>query len=296
MRLRNKTLPPLTVALCVAFLTACKPGLQNPDTRGEFLVRVGDSTLTRENLAENIPAGLPEADSARQARAFIRSWIETQLISQAAGKSLINNEEIERMVEDYRRDLIAREYFNRYYSAATAKGFPADSVTAYYQKHKDLFLLERPVVRGIYVKVPAKHPRLNEIRKLMASGREADVDKLEKAVLSPEIHYDYFRDRWVDLQLIESKIPVEINATTIASFRNKGNITLNDNDFIYLLKISDFIDAGETAPREFADEKIRTAMEFERRGELERTLQRDLLQQARNRGEIEINCDLAPIP
>ena len=54
-----------------------------------------------------------------------------------------------------------------------------DSLRAYYNSHNREFILERPLVRGIYLKVPDDAPNLGVIKRLYRSSRRDDIDRLE---------------------------------------------------------------------------------------------------------------------
>ena len=89
--------------------------------------------------------------------------------------------------------------------------FAEDSPRAYYEEHKDDFKLERPMVKGVYLKLLDDAPKLKQIRRLYRSDSPGDIDKLEKAAIGTAIHYDYFRDSWIDWEQIENRIPVEFS-------------------------------------------------------------------------------------
>jgi len=287
-----KLLPLFSVIFCHTFFTACNGGRQTPDREGEVLVRIGDTELTRTELRHQLPASLPPEDSARQAKAYIRSWIDNRLLIDVAGKSLQNMEIIDRQTEDYRKELISRQYFSQYYSVQTAEGFKPDSVAAYYESNRDRFRLERPIVRGIYIKLPANYAHIKEIRQLIKSKKNEEIDRLEKIVYNAAVHYDYFRDRWVDVEQIELRVPFDASANPAQLLKTGSNIEIVQDNYVYLLNITDSKNAGETAPLDFAEDRVRQAMEFERRAILERNLKRDLLREAKNKGIIEIFCPL----
>ena len=56
-----------------------------------------------------MPGGLCEADSIKFARAFIRKWMDENLVSEIAA-SEIDMAGIEQMVDEYRRQLVMWEY------------------------------------------------------------------------------------------------------------------------------------------------------------------------------------------
>lgn len=284
--------PAMTVVLCVAFFSACRKGPRSAG-EGEVLVRIGDVSLTRGQMDSELPPAADRNDSVRRSRAYIRAWIDNRLLEEVAGKTLQNMETIDWQVEEYRRELIAREYISRHYAASTAEGFPQDSVLAYYRADSLRFALEKPVIKGIYVKLPANFPRLGEIRRLIRSNRTEDIDRLEKEVYNAAVHYDYFRDRWVDAGQLDLRIPFDPTVDPMALIRGRRDIEVRQGEYVYLVNITDFRDAGQPAPFDFVQDKVRQAMEFERRGEVERALRRDLLRQADEKGLIELSCDLS---
>lgn len=277
-----------SVFLCLTSLVACTQGPQTPDSREEVLVSISNHNLTRADLQRMMNSSPGNSiDSVRQARALIRSWINRSLLLEMAEKSVLNMEDIDRLVEDYRSELISDSFFAQYYAANGGEAVSADSISAYYNKNKERFRLERPIVKGIFVRVPAGNKKLKEIKRLIDSQRTDDIDRLEKLVYDPEIQYEYFRDRWIDSELLELHVP----AITSDEFQSKRNIELTDEEYVYLISLTDIRKAGEIMPEEFAEEPVRRAIEFEQRTLLERNLQRDLLKQAEQKGIIKINCE-----
>ena len=61
------------------------------------------------------------------------------------------------------------------FQRATDGIFSEDSLRAYYDRHPDEFTLERPLVRGIYLKVPSDAPNLGTLRRLYTSSKSEDT-------------------------------------------------------------------------------------------------------------------------
>lgn len=220
----------------------------------EALAVVGKSALTRTELSKAMPGGLTSADSTAFARAYIQRWVNARLIEQVA-EDEVDMAEIDRLTSEYRLSLIMSQY-RRSMATQAAGDFSEDSLRAYYEAHKADYRLERPLVRGVYLKVPDNAVNLAVLRRLYTSSKSADMDRLEKEAPKTAIHYDYFRDRWVDWEQIENRIPADISSGDVF-LRSKRQLDVTNGGFIYLLHVSDYLPSGAPMPFEAAAPLIR---------------------------------------
>lgn len=275
--------------LAAASMASCSNDDKSVDP--DALVVVGNATLTREDLRRNFPAGLSADDSTKFARAYIRHWIDDRMMSMLAAKE-IDLTEIDRMVEQYRNELIAFEYSKRMYEAH-ADELTADTIEAYYKAHADEFVLTRPMVKGVYLKVADDASALPTLRKLYRSDKPEDIDKLEKSALSGAVHYDYFRDRWVDWEQIETRVPYSFSPSADAFLsQNTRPIDFSQGGFTYLLLITDVLRSGQTMPLEAATPLIKERLNYAGQREYLGMLKRELLENAISDGKIAIFCEL----
>ena len=79
--------------------TACSKNEQNS---GDILVTVGNAVLTIDDLRKQLPSGLSEEDSIALSHSYIRSWIDSRLISEIASQNIGDLSEIDRMTEPQR--------------------------------------------------------------------------------------------------------------------------------------------------------------------------------------------------
>ena len=255
-------------------------------------MKIGDDALTVNELRKNIPDGVTGTDSIRIARAFIRSWIDTRLMAAFAAESIGDMTEINRLTEQYRNQLIAQEYRRKIIMSEASKSFSFDSLKPFYDENSKLFVARQPLVRGIYVKVPVEAPNLQTIKKLYKSNRIQDIDRLEKECHNASIIYDYFEDRWVELEQVETRIPIDFSEDPDAILRKKNDFECEANGFVYLFHVSDYVPTGNVMPFEAATEQIMQELIFRRQTELDRQMRRELLLEASQKGKVEIFCDL----
>lgn len=276
--------------LIIAF-AACS-GTESDSVEDDVLVRVGASTLTADDLASNIPYGLSRDDSVKFTRAYIRTWIDNKLVGEIAARNISDTKRIEKLVEDYRNELLMWEYRRQMYAEHAAESIPVDTLRAFYEANKSDFKLKSPLVKGIYIKVPKDAAGLSDVRKWYRSDKAADIDNLEKYGLSEAIHYDYFRDRWIAWEEVEAKIPFDFGGSPDAFLsRNKTFETTRDG-YVYLLSVSEYMPSGSVSPFEAAAESIRELLINRTRVDYDRELRQQLYDEGLKDGDIEVRVDL----
>ena len=272
-----------SIVLMAALAASCHNAPTEPASP-DVLAVVGAAQLTVADLRQAMPGGLAEADSLEFVNAFVDSWIDDQLIGTVAAKNIANTQEIDKMVADYRRQLILNEYRRLKLNEDPELAIPADSIAAYYADHSGEMRLEEPMLRGIYIKMPNDAHHLADVKKWYRSTKTDDIDKLEKVGLDDAIHYDYFRDRWIPWTQIETKIPQAI-ATT--SLRKGFTFELDEGGFTYLLSVSDYLPAGAPMPLEAAEPIIREKLTALKRVEIDAKLRHQLREQALKDGTLQ---------
>lgn len=276
--------------LCIIAGGCSRAGNESQTDNSPFLVKVGNKKLTAEELSKALPRGLSAEDSARYVKVYVKNWLDTHLVNDYAREE-IDMSEIDRLTEEYRNRLIMLEYRRRLFESQ-ADSIPADSIKAYYERHKDEFKLERPLVKGTYLKIPYHAANLNILRRLYRSEKPDDIDRLEKESLSSAIHYDYFRDHWVDWEQIETRIPHDFGAKADDWLKSNKTLDIKAGNFVYLLYISEVLPAGSTMPLEFARQNIVTRLLNTRRAEFDNEISRQLYTRALQSGRLVVNIPL----
>lgn len=279
-------------ALIVIFAVACTDKSAVGDG-SQILVRVGNSTLTKNDLVKAVPGGLSKVDSAHYSRAYIRKWIDSHIVSDIASAE-IDMDDIDRMVNDYRNRLIALEYKRQMFDAHAANTFSDDTLHNFYVNHNQDFVLERPMLQGVYLKVPEDAPNLAIIRKLYRSDKPQDIDRLEKEVLTSAIHYDYFRDNWIDWEQIELHVPYDFGNDPDEFLKGREHFETVAGGFVYLLDIKDVLPTGAYMPFDNAKHLIIERLTAHARKEYEKNLMSTLYDKSVKEGKIQLFVELEP--
>lgn len=287
-------LKPAAIMIIAACLASCGGGGDSAVNRDDVVARVGKTVLTLPELKEKVPYGLSSADSLRFVNAYVRQWIDSRIIGEIAARNIPDLSEIEEKVSDYRNELVMMEYRRLMYEQNMPEELSADSLQAYYDRHKDEFRLDAPLIKGIYVKLPDNAERIADVRKWVKSGSEDDLDNLEKYHFdnSKVMEYDYFADDWVDWNRVAGRMPLDFDASPeMLSGWNKV-MEMSRNGYVYMLKVIRVLPKGEPAPFESVKDNIREYIAGSMRLEYDRRLRQRLYEEGLKNGDVELNVEL----
>lgn len=243
-----------------------------------YLVRVGEKMLTEDEIINKIPQGLQPADSCEMFNALTDEWIKDELLADFAEERLYDIKDIERKVAAYRNKLIIQEYLMKMRESRQIKTDEKE-VKTYYDSHKEELVTEVPLVKGIFLKIDANVSREDEIKRLMTSQDEADIDNLEKEWMDKALEYEYFKDRWIDWETISGMIPYRFGDPDLF-LENNRYFEINYGDCAYYLSISDYLPSGSSQPYEYASLWIANILHQDNLNAYEKTLVESLLKKA----------------
>ena len=241
-------------------------------------------------VEENIPAGLSKEDSVLAAEHYIHSWISGILIYNIAQKNLNDMDNIDRLVENYRQSLLVYQYEEQLVNEKLSNEIDEQSLFDYYNQNKDKLKLERPLVKGLFLKVPATAPQLNEIRTWYKSANSASRENLEKYCLNNAATFNYFVDTWTDFNDVINNFPKDKVSKDDLQVQKK-TVEKQDDNFFYFLNITDFLQQGDNTPYEYAKPAIREILINQRKLDFLKKTEDDVYQRAIDKGEVQFYND-----
>lgn len=224
----------------------------------DFVAQYRDSVLLMPDILRKIPPGISSDDSLAMIQSIADQWIDGFIIEELAASQIDDMDRIEQLAADYRRSLIAESYRRK----MRAKGVqPVDTaaVSAYYRANFRNLRLERPIIKGLYMKVAANSPRLEQIRYWMANPTPENLDELENAGRREPASFRYFSDQWVDFDAIAEQMPLRF-ADPDEALKSQSDFETELNGTAYLLHVVDFRGSGQVMPRQYADPIIEDRM------------------------------------
>ncbi|MDR0768662.1 MAG: peptidyl-prolyl cis-trans isomerase, partial [Dysgonamonadaceae bacterium] len=256
------------------------------ENNGTPVAKAGDRLLTKQILEENIPAGLSPNDSIIETEHFIRTWITDVLMYDIAEKNTGDKEDINRMVENYRKSLVIYQYQEQLINEKVIKQIREEDLYNYYTENKEKFKLDRYIVKGVFLKVPVGAPDIKKIRESYKSvSSAASREKLEKYSVRNAVIFDHFLNTWVSFDELKSNWPEEGKQSLVLK-RGENYFERQDTSFYYFLNVSEFLPPGEFAPFEYAMPIVREMLVNRLKIDFLKKTEKDIYQRALNRGEI----------
>lgn len=250
------------------------------------LVEVSGEFLYKEDLQAALPLNISKDDSVLFAEHYIRNWIEDALLFDKAEGNIPDNDKISKLVENYRRALIMHTYQEELVNQKLANDISEEEINAYYEKNKELFRLDNPLVKGLFIKVPLSSPDLGNVRVWYRKNNQDIIEKLEKYSLRNAVSYDYFYDRWTSVPDVAAKIPLKVLDTDANYLDKNRNVEVKDTAFCYFLHIEDFLGKDKQKPLDFARDEIKEILINLKRVEFINKVKEDLYQRASDRNKI----------
>lgn len=275
-----------TVCLLFLITLLCVACGKQHDHKGRTpLVELDGNFLYREDLQAVLPTALSKDDSLLFAEHYIRNWVEDQLLYSKAQSNIPNSSEIERLVANYRKALIMHTYQQELIHQQFSEEISETDLADYYEQHQELFKVERPLMKGLFMKVPLKAPQLANVRRWYKSDSREAVEHLEKYSLQNAVKYEYFYDKWVPVADMLGLMP--LNEPDVDAYLDKNrHVELKDTAFYYFLNVSDYRRIGEQEPYEFARAQVKDMLMNVRQVEFMKQVKEDLYQRAARRNRI----------
>lgn len=260
---------------------------QQHDHKGRIpLVGVAGKFLYQDDLQAALPLNLSADDSVLFAENYIKNWVEDVLLFEKAEGNIPDNEKIKSLVESYRKALVMHTYQEALVKQELADEITQDEVVAFYEQNKQLFLLDKPLVKGLFMKVPLKTSKLSDVRRWYKKNTQDAIEQLEKYSLLNAVTYDYFYDRWRPLEEIEALVPTKTWESDSDYLKKNPNVELKDTAFYYFLHIEEFQGKGEQKPLDFAEEEIKEILINLKRVEFINKVKNELYHQASDKNHI----------
>jgi len=239
--------------ITVVFLSgACSDMLSEKDV----MVKVGEKVLLRSDVEKNVPKGFSSADSLLFTENYVKQWTKNVLIYDIA---LVNLEKemknIDQLVETYRYSLIRQRYLEKLIQEKLVANIGEDEKKQYYENNKSLFLLGKPIIKGLFLKIPVDAPGLSDVKKWYMDSSVSTMEKIEKYSFQNANMYECFYDRWIEFENFLNNIPLSISNANLFLRSNK-HILVSDDSFCYLLNIQDFIPGGAVAPYDYVEDRV----------------------------------------
>jgi hypothetical protein len=257
-------------------LAACGAGADEGDAA---LASAYDRTLRWSELRQVIPIGLPPADSAAMAEAYIDNWMRQQVELHHAEQNLEPaRKEFEAELRDYRNSLLLFAYEEELVRQRLDTVIPQGEIEAYYQVHAEDFDLPDDLVRARWFALPADDRKaLKRLQDRFLSGRPDDMREVEIALVQRGIAIQDRSAQWLTAAELRNEVPIE----ALPSVGERGQrLVVPSGGNAWFIDIVELRPRHAPAPIELVRQDIRTILLNQRKLELLARMRQDLYDQA----------------
>ena len=274
----------------VSLLCSCK-GTQPVDD-ADVLVKVKDRTLGRSEIKQQIPRGLSSADSMLFAESLEKKWVKDALVYDVALRNLEGEDkaEVDKLVEEYRHSLIRYRYQEQLIKERLSSEFQESDMLSYYEENQKKFILDKGLIKGLFLKIPVDAPGLTDVKKWYKSTDVASLEKIEKYSVQNATIYEYFYDKWVDFDEVMDNIPIHVSNPNAFLKANKY-VEVADSSYCYLLNIKEYLPSGSVEPYDYASPHVTEMLVNQRKVEFLKKFEDELYNDAIRSGDVEFHSE-----
>jgi hypothetical protein len=242
----------------------------------EPVAKVGKRILTLKELSANVPNYLDATDSTLWADDYIKKWIQRELLFLKAEENLsAEMKDVSKELEEYRNSIIVFRYKNELMKQKMDTIVKDTDIQKYFNEHRESFILNRNIVKAIYIKVSVEVSSPENIKDLCNSDNPEKKAKLNEYCMSYAKAYDRFNDQWVAADLVLKNTPVEISDQS--QFIQKNHfIESSDMNYYYIVCIRDYRLEGQVCPIEYVQNDIKNLILSKQKTEFLKQIEKDI--------------------
>ena len=278
----------LTILLlaAIAALTSCK-AISSILHDDDVVAEVGEHKLYRSDVEAMIPSGLSPEDSTAMVQQYINTWATAYLYSEMASSQLSKEEmDVTSELEAYRMSLLKYRYEQHYIADRLDTLVTEAQIKEYYDSHRDLFKLERPVLKVRILEVAKNAPKFDLMLRDLKSSNYKDIEDLDTLSRVYAKRFVDLSDRWMDAVELAKEFGTDYE--TMLSKLSQDMIRMEDGEIVRLAYVCDIQRSG-TAPLSFCEANIKDMILSARKRSILESLERDLLNDALSRRKLVIH-------
>jgi hypothetical protein len=236
------------ILFLITILLGLGCGSTPADNSGRVLAQIGERTLKMSDLEGMFPDGTTKTDSATIIAAFVNRWIKDNLVMQEAEQNIPADVNIDKLVREYRASLVLNTYQQKLMSNTLDTAVSEQELRSFYETNKELYTLETPIMRCLFVKLPNAAPEIKNFEKWWDGGKKEDKNKIFAYAESHASMFMLIDSAWHRADRIAVELP---KGTIDPEDLSTGEYTRKDENFSYFLKILKVKNKRDVAPFEF---------------------------------------------
>ena len=258
-----------------------------PVENEEPVARVYDRYLYKSDLKKIVPVTASDEDSVQIVEKYINKWLhDNVLIAQAELNLTIDQEELEKKLDQYRNSLLVYSYEQALIDEKLDTHIAILSIVNYYSSHEEIFKLNEKAFKLRYVRLAMDEPEKDQVSKWLKSEKEEDKEELILFCENRSSNYFLSDSLWISAESLEDQIP-DNSAELIETLDKTGFKEWNDGRNDYLFYVSELLVEGEQAPVDLVKDEIRSMILNKRKVDLLKKMRKDIYTEALRKKNVE---------
>lgn len=263
---------------------SCSSGSEEQNK--EVLARVNNKNLYISDLDGMFPPNTSREDSAAIIDAFIQRWVRETVLLEEAERNIPSDLNIDKLVRDYRASLIKHNYEKRLVEEFLDSTIAEAELREFYERNKEQYQLETPIIRCFFIKVPLPVPKQNELRQLWNSKVPEELNELVTYCSQYAVAHLLEDSTWYDLEDIATELPT--GTLTINNIGSKREFTQQDSEFQYFFRLLELKNRKDIAPLSYIEDQARKVILHKRKLEVLEDVRETMLDQEMRRNNVEV--------
>lgn len=272
--------------LLLALIFICCENDDSSKIKGEVVAKVGPETLYVEDVKSLIPSDISKKDSINIVENYKLKWIRDRLMIEKAKAELSSNEEIQRLVRNYKESLLLDFYTKNLLDSKLDSVITKEDYKEEYEEYKDEYLAEEPIYNVKLVILSAQHPLYSRLGSLWEEGKRSE-EQLDSICDVGTTQCWLEDDIWLSFASIKNLIKTDQVKESQLEKGFEKSISEDDTEiFIY---VKDIVDENEVKPLVVVKDQLKNKILNNRKEELLRSTRNKLYQKALEENSIKFN-------
>jgi len=275
------------LAALAIILSGCQQSNGGGNQEDKLLAEVKNRRLYLSELDGMFPEGTSGADSNLIINAYTDRWVREALILNEAERNLPQDLNIDKLVRDYRASLLRNTYEQVLVEELLDSTVADQELRSFYEKNKEQFELETPIVRCHFIKVPLPVPQSDSLR-IWWSGinQENNLMKLRDYADQYASTYELADSSWLRIEQLALELPQETLTPDNAIY--KRDLRQEDDNFQYYLRVYEVKNRTEIAPLAYIEDQARKVILHSRKMKILKEKREDLYELEMRKNNIRI--------
>lgn len=241
------------------------------------IAELNGKPLYEDDVKSVLSPDMSYEDSIKSIDNYIRNWAVEELLYQKAEENITETEEVDLLVEKYRKSLMIYEYQQHLIREKLSNPIKEADLIEFYNNNADLYTAHETLFNGIFITMPVKSQAKAEINPLLKFA-EISISAIEPIATKYSLKIKYFDNEWTPIAAVQRLGMSDISRTH--SFEQKNHFESTDEENIYILVVQDHIKVGDKQPFVYVKERIENMMIEQKKANFLRKLADDAYNEA----------------